>query len=179
MLTLLLPAVDRMAGRLQAEFDLTGTVGDPGIDGHIALSDGVVTNLASGFSLNDLQLSGAVNADRQTRLTGQFRAVDGVGTLTGMLDLRTLYDPHATLEIGGENLVLFDTPTLKLTATPDMRLGWRKGAVEIAGTLAIPRGRLEPKVIPTRPVGESADAEIVAYAVAPGDDVRDNVRMMR
>jgi translocation and assembly module TamB len=162
VLTLLLPAVDRMAGRLQAEFDLTGTVGDPGIDGHIALSDGVVTNLASGFSLNDLQLSGAVDADRQTRLTGQFRAVDGVGTLAAVLDLRTLYDPHVTLEIGGENLVLFDTPTLKLTATPDMRLGWRNGTVEIAGTLAIPQGRLEPKVIPMKSVGESADAEIVA-----------------
>ena len=162
VLTLLLPAVDRMAGSLEAEFDLTGTVGDPGLDGQVALTDGAVTNLASGFRLNDLQLSGEVDPDRQTRLTGSFRAVDGVGKLTAVLDLRTLYDPVVTLEVGGEDLVLFDTPTLELTATPDLRLGWRNGAVEIGGALTIPQGLVEPKVIPVRPVGVSEDVEIVA-----------------
>lgn len=162
VVTLLIPAVDRMAGSLEAEFDLTGTVADPGLDGHVALTDGAVTNLASGFRLSDLQLSGAVDPDRQTRLTGSFRAVDGVGQLAAVLDLRTLYDPRVTLEIGGENLVLFDTPTLKLTATPDMRLGWQDGVVEIGGALAIPQAHVAPAVIPVRPVGESEDVEIVA-----------------
>ena len=162
VLTLLIPAVDRMAGSLEAEFDLAGTVGDPGLNGHVALRDGALSNLASGFRLSDVQLSGAVDADRQTRLTGQFRAVDGVGRLVAVLDLRDLYDPSVTLEIDGENLVLFDTASLKLTANPDMRVGWRDGTVEIGGALAIPKGLIAPKVIPMKPVGESADAEIVA-----------------
>ena len=165
VMTLLIPAVDRMAGRLQAEFELTGTVADPGFNGHLALSDGEVTNLASGFRLSELQLSGAVNADRQTRLDGQFRAVDGVGRLTALVDLTALYDPRVSLAIGGENLVLFDTEKFKLTATPDMQLDWRAGVVEIGGALAIPRAVVAPDVIPMQPVVESEDAEIVAGAL--------------
>ncbi|MEJ2401436.1 MAG: translocation/assembly module TamB domain-containing protein [Xanthomonadales bacterium] len=162
VLTLVIPAVDHMAGRLQAEFELTGTLGDPGLDGHVALQDGALSNLASGFQVSDLQLSGAVDADRQTRLVGEFRAVDGVGRLAADLDLTSLYDPRVTLEIDGEDLVLFDTATLKLTATPDLRLAWRAGAVEIGGVLAIPRGLVAPNVIPVKPVGESEDVTIVA-----------------
>ena len=107
-------------------------------------------------------MSGAVSADRRTWLTGQFRAVDGVGQLDAMLDLTDLSEPRVTLEIGGENLVLFDTPTLQVTATPDLRLDWRAGRIEIDGTVSVPKGLVAPNVIPARTYGVSEDAVIVA-----------------
>jgi len=162
VLTLLIPAIDRMSGRLKADLSLAGTVGDPGLEGTIELADGALENLASGFRLSDLQLSGAVSADRRTWLTGQFRAVDGVGQLDALLDLTDLSEPRVTLEIGGENLVLFDTPTLQVTATPDLRLDWRAGRIEIDGTVSVPKGLVAPNVIPARTYGVSEDAVIVA-----------------
>ena len=162
--SIFLPLADEMAGRFNSELQLSGTAGNPHFSGFLSLDEGRIVNMASGLTLSEIQLSGNVTGNDETRLFGSFRAAEGHGELEANLDFSDLLSPRVSLGVSGENLTLLKSKKLTVVADPDIHLAWQNNALEIDGRLVIPRAKVAPDVIPVTRATESRDLEIVAGA---------------
>jgi autotransporter translocation and assembly factor TamB len=118
-----MPSIRDVAGRLNADFGLTGSWDRPELTGRIAVRDGAVTLPALGVrydKLNgDLVLSG--DTVRVTELT--LRSGDGSADLTGFVRWEQLREPIFNLDITGRDFRTIDVRDfLTLTASGDLEL---------------------------------------------------------
>jgi translocation and assembly module TamB len=164
VLSIFLPLADEIAGRFNSELQLSGTAGNPHFSGFVSLDEGKLVNMASGLAFSEIQLSGTVAGNDETRLFGSFRATEGHGELEAVLDFSESLSPRASLGISGENLTVLKSKNLTVIADPDIRLAWQNNALEIDGRLVIPRAKIAPDVIPLTQATESPDLVIVAGA---------------
>jgi len=165
----LLPFFDRVAGRFNARLDASGDALHPILSGHISIEDGLIQHDASGLKLHDIQLAGHLLGGRKSQLSGSFKAREGSGELLADVDLSNVLSPRFEMTLTGNHLTLFDSPELLLVVEPDLKLGWRDSAIEINGSILIPRARIAPKKIPASTESESTDLVIVAGKI-PGSD---------
>jgi translocation and assembly module TamB len=161
-LTGLLPMVDQVAGSLKADLDVGGTLAQPRITGLLNLENGTLANRANGLTLEDIALSGSLVGNREARLTGAFRAEEGIGRLEARVDLRNIRDPGLEISVSGEQLKLFDARDLMVVIDPDFSLALQGGAVTVDGELHVPSALLAPAVIPRQAFGESPDLLVIA-----------------
>lgn len=161
-LAVFIPIADDIRGRLQVNLDMLGTLGRPFLQGRLAVSEGYLRHAASGLTFSGIRLSGQADGSGRTSLEGSFSTLNGDGYLEGLVDLDDFYSPSVQLDIGGENLLLFDGPELRLVTDPDIRLAWYEGVLHVDGRIVVPSARLSPSVLPAPPVMESPDVEIVA-----------------
>ena len=172
VLAVVFPWVDQLGGRLNMDFDLSGTAGGPRIEGRLDLVDGSLMHSASGMRISEVQLAGQLEGNRKTRLTGSFRAVEGKGRLDGLVDLNDVLSPAVMIHVSGEALKLFDSKDLQLVAQPDFQVSWDEGGIRLDGRIDVPSALLAPAMIPVAPVVESPDLQIVAGDI-PGEEERE------
>lgn len=171
VLAMFLPIADELRGRLDADLLLSGTLEQPNLRGRLDLVDGMIRHAASGMVLSDIQVSGQVDGRSAISLSGQFRAVEGLGHLEGLADISDLLAPSVQMDLSGQGLKLFDTDDLQLVVDPDIRLAWYEGALHIDGQLTVPRALIAPSVLPATPVVESPDVEIVSGELPEAETV--------
>lgn len=162
ILSVFLPMVNEIGGRLDADLFVAGTALKPEFSGHLDLADGLLLHSASGLRISDVKLAGKLDPKRQTRLDGSFRAAEGQGRLEAIIDLVDILSPRVELGITGSDLKLFDAENLMVVAEPDIQIAWQAGEISIGGSLAVPQALLAPTVIPTATVNESPDLVITA-----------------
>ncbi|MEE8338993.1 MAG: translocation/assembly module TamB domain-containing protein [Xanthomonadales bacterium] len=165
----LLPFFDRVAGKFDAQLDASGDVLHPILSGHISIENGMIQHDKSGLNLHDIQLAGRLLGGRKSHLSGSFKAHKGSGELQADIDLSDVLSPRFEMTLTGDQLTLFDSPELLLLVEPDIKLGWSDNAIEINGSILIPRARIAPKTIPAGSESESTDLVIVAGEI-PGSD---------
>ncbi|MBT8056374.1 MAG: translocation/assembly module TamB domain-containing protein [Gammaproteobacteria bacterium] len=162
VLGVFIPLVDEVAGSLQLDLDISGTVDQPYFNGRIDLRDGLFRHTASGLVLSDIQLNGQIRDEKKTELTGRFNAVQGEGRLAATVDLTDPLSPGLELSVYGQGLKIFDAEDLVMTVDPDISMAWRDGALHLDGRLAVPEAVMAPSIIPSPAVAESEDVQIVA-----------------
>lgn len=187
-LPLFVPEIDRSAGKLDAQLQLGGTLGQPQFNGEFRIADGEFELYRTNLALSDVNLGGQVangelrfSGSGQTRegpleLTGNFSWPEGV--MTGNMSLK------------GERLLLADTPEYRVLASPDLILNAGTEGFEVTGELQIPEARISPRDLSTT-VTTSPDERVVGIdeeetgpstaerfksrvTVILGDDVRVN-----
>jgi len=137
----LVPELDRLGGRLDGEFRLSGPLASPDFDGRLAISEGRFFNAPLGTRVE--QLSMTLEADQAGgRIDGSFVAGEGRAELRGDLDLDAPGGWRGNLSLDGDDLRLFDVDWLELTASPDISLGLQAELLEINGGVDIDRARL-------------------------------------
>jgi len=158
VLPLLVPEIDRAAGRLDGNIKLGGSLGQPTFNGDFQVRDGLLelyrTNLkitaltADGSFTGDLLKFTATGATAKgaMNLDGSFSWPDGV--MTGSMRMR------------GEQLLVADTPELRVLASPDLVLRAGANGYEVEGEVKIPSARISPREITTS-VSTSPDERIV------------------
>lgn len=162
LLSIVLPMADQVSGSLKADLVMSGTLGQPYFSGRFDLRDGLLANRASGLRLEDIELSGNLVGNGETRLTGGFRAAEGVGELQALIDLRNIHEPQFELGVSGEQLMLFDSEDLKIVIDTDFNVALQPGSVTIDGAVHVPSALIAPAVIPEQTVSESTDLVITA-----------------
>jgi translocation and assembly module TamB len=165
VLALLVPEIDRAAGRLAGNVVLGGTLGQPSFDGDFSLRDGVIEFYRTNLKITALQADGRFQGDDlRFTATGETAkgklAIDGnfawpEGVMTGAMNLR------------GDRLLVADTPELRLLASPDLVLRAGADGYVVEGEVVIPNARISPRELTTS-VGTSPDERIVGL-----DDVED------
>jgi translocation and assembly module TamB len=160
----ILPYVDEASGQIDAEIEVMGQLGTPRFGGNILLIDAAFEHLASGLRLSEVNLDGQVYQDRRAEFRGSFKAGEGSGELFASAELSDMLSPRLSLGIQGEKLQVVDVPDLKITADPDLRLGWHQKTLTIDGSLFIPSALIAPKNLQAPVATESPDLVIIAGA---------------
>jgi translocation and assembly module TamB len=158
---LLVPEIDRAAGRLEGQVTLGGTLGQPEFDGDFHLRDGRVDLYRTNLVVSALQLDGTFRGDElkftadgrtaqgKLNVDGQFSWPEGV--MTGSMRLR------------GEELLVADTPEYRVIASPDIVLLAGTDGYRVEGEVVVPTARISPRELTTS-VGTSPDERIVGVA---------------
>ncbi len=158
VLPLLVPEIDRAAGRLDGNILIGGTVGQPTFNGDFQVRDGVLELYRTNLKITALQADGSFDGDvlkfdargdtAKGKLTidGNFRWPEGV--MTGSMRLR------------GDQLLVSDTPELRLLASPDIVLHAGADGYHAEGEVKIPNARISPRELTTS-VSTSPDERIV------------------
>ncbi|MGB7737770.1 MAG: translocation/assembly module TamB domain-containing protein [Steroidobacteraceae bacterium] len=158
VLPLLVPEIDRAAGRLDGNVMLGGTIGQPTFDGDFHVRDGVLELYRTNLKITALQADGSFNGDDlKFAATGQ----SGKGKLT--IDGNFTWPEGVmtgTMRLRGDQLLVSDTPELRVLASPDIVLHAGTNGYQVEGEVKIPNARISPREITTS-VSTSPDERIV------------------
>jgi translocation and assembly module TamB len=161
-LAVLVPEIDRSSGRLDARVELGGTLGSPRFDGELHLADGEIAMYRSNLRLTDLRFDGRFKGD-QLVFDGSGRTPRGGLEFNGRFawpeDVMT-----GEMRLTGERLLVSDTPSFRILASPDLTLRAGPEGYEVTGEIQVPLARIRPRDLSTT-VRTSVDERIVGLEV--------------
>ncbi|MBM5812089.1 MAG: hypothetical protein FJ191_09015 [Gammaproteobacteria bacterium] len=142
LLPLIVPDIDRAAGRVTLDLAVGGRLGAPELAGEMRLTDGALDFYQANLRLRDV---GAVLMLRDDRLMLNASALAGAGRLQADGELgwheRRL---AGHLALRGEELLLIDLPEARVLAAPDLRFDFTDRRVEVSGSVTVSEARLRP-----------------------------------
>jgi translocation and assembly module TamB len=157
-LTLYLPAIDRAAGRFDADLSFEGTVGEPRASGVVKLSNGEVDLYQLNLALRELDMEARIVSNN---LEFSSKAKAGSGTLasSGKIEWRDNL-PYGEIDLDGQNLRVVDVPEARIDASPDLNFRIAGREILVKGEVKIPLARIAPADL-TNAVLPSADERLV------------------
>lgn len=164
ILPVLIPEVGRAEGQLDAGLDLTGELGNPGLDGDIRIENGVLGLPDLGIVMEQLfvRLQGSPEA---VRLALDAESDGGSLEARGEVD-RIEEGWRGELRIQGDHFRAARLPEAEVYISPDLRLAVDGRRIDVTGELGIPRARIRPREM--RAVIQPSPDEILV------GDLRDN-----
>lgn len=133
--------VDRVAGQLNANLTVAGTLAAPEFNGELHLSNAEVDAYQVNLALRELNFDARLDGP-VLQLAGSVRAgADGRGRLTGQLNWRDSL-PYGQLHLTGDNLRVINLPEARVQASPDVTMKVEGHRIDITGTVTLPYGRL-------------------------------------
>jgi translocation and assembly module TamB len=183
VLPLLVPEIDRAAGMLEADIQLSGVPARPAISGHIALSNGELDSYRVNLALRELQAQ-AVLEDNAVEFDATSRVGDGQLRANGRMQWEQR-EPRGWLRLSGKDLLVADLSEYRVVASPDLSFALDGRKIDVSGQVLIPSARIQPADL-SGAVRASDDARLIgedterrsAFTVAStirtiiGDDVR-------
>ncbi len=131
----LLSDIDLRQGRLHTQLQLNGPIGSPQLTGDASASE-----LVWALPALNIEQSGQVQvvfAGDSAQLSGEVRAGTGRAELNGQLGLGATRS--LDVRVNGQALLLADSDDLTVAASPDLRIVWNDGALDVSGEIAIDR----------------------------------------
>ncbi|MGE0580705.1 MAG: translocation/assembly module TamB domain-containing protein [Steroidobacteraceae bacterium] len=161
-LAVLVDSIDRSAGKLTADVQLSGTLGAPRLAGSLALRDGEFDFYQVNLPLRAVTLD-ARFVENTLALDGSLNAGDGKAKAAGRLSWRAGL-PYGVITLQGENLRVANVPEARVFASPDLAFNIEGRHIGVSGTVVVPNARLDPADL-TGAVFASADERIVGERV--------------
>lgn len=170
LLNLYVPEIDRSAGDLSMDFDFSGTVGAPLVNGVLRLERGELDFYQINLALRDIDAEARL-IDNRISLQSSARA--GKGSIRADADLEWRGSlPFGSLRIQGADIPIIDLPEARITATPNLEFKVTGRDLLATGTVLVPSARLTPVDL-TGAVSTSTDEIIVgAEPVDPASSFR-------
>lgn len=156
----LAPDIERIAGRLQGQMQISGSLARPVLLGRLALLNGSARLLTPGLDITELSL--AIVGQRDGGLNYNLDAKSGGGTLrlAGTADL-TGAEPRAEIQINGQDFQAFNTEDAQVFISPALQISLAGAAISVTGEVRVPRANITPHKIPPSAVTVSEDQVIV------------------
>ncbi len=186
------PALDDIGGHFESDIQMGGNLLDPDFSGGFKFSNGFVQYIPLGVKLEEIEFEGQVEKRDRGQLKGQFRAGEGIGTISGDFLFEDFDNLKMNLAFSGDRLLLVNTDTVKFNTETDLRFNLSPNRMDINGRINVPSARLTPAnllldkvtdsedlVIESRDTGEQPEAKKAGAGnlvfgqleVAFGDDV--------
>ncbi|SDX07795.1 translocation/assembly module TamB domain-containing protein [Marinobacter mobilis] len=158
----LMADLEVLEGTIGGSGRLSGPLLRPDITGELYLTHGRLLDPRIPIPMEEIEL--------QLGLNGQTAEIDGhwkshersSGQLRGSFDWRET--PLLELAVTGQRLPFSYEPYASVELDPDLILQYRGGALTVKGTLAVPRGQIAIKELPSQAVTVSSDEVIVGAA---------------
>jgi translocation and assembly module TamB len=163
-LTLYLPAIDRAAGRFDANLTLEGTLGQPRASGVVRLANAEVDLYQMNLALRALELEARILSNN-LEFSTTARAGEGTLSSSGKIEWRDSL-PYGEIRLDGENLRVVDVPEARIDASPDLDFRISGRDILVKGEVKIPLARIAPADL-TNAVLPSADERLVG----PTDEI--------
>lgn len=136
------PDIVRPTGLIEGHVSLRGTRGTPSLGGDAKLSNFKAEFPALGLTFDQGSGSFTAQPDGSAKITAQ--ANSGKGTLYVDGGLSWFGDAQPLqLHIHGENVLLSNTPELRIVANPNLDFTLAKAAMQLRGTVHVPEADLD------------------------------------
>ncbi len=106
----------------------------------VNIANALVTRTGTSISDTTVNVSGNTGSPQLT-LSGEGKVGDGDFTLSGEFNLKDL---TGTLDLKGTDLVVMDSPRIRITATPNLKLNLTKDIIALNGEVKIPEANITP-----------------------------------
>ncbi len=158
LLPLVVPDIDKIEGKLQADLALSGTLGVPIVGGILRLDDGLLDLYRTNLRLRETAARIDL-LDHGLKLESSGKAGDGSFNATGTLTWQGR-DLRGQLQFSGERLLLADIPEVRIEASPNLTFDVDGEDIAVTGTVTVPSARIEPQTL-VGAVTTSADEHVV------------------
>ncbi|WP_263262018.1 translocation/assembly module TamB domain-containing protein [Pseudomonas sp. RIT-PI-S] len=155
----LIEQAERVAGHLQGNGQLGGTLLDPRVDGAFSLTGGSVSAPDLPLSVEDLSLQARMNGSH-LQLDGGWRSgAQGQGKVSGYLDWAGPL--KLDLAVVATQLPVAVQPYAQVEAGADLHLTLIEQQLALSGQVTVPRGSITVRQLPPSTVKVSSDAIVV------------------
>lgn len=165
----LTPEMEEMQGTLLVDLQLAGVIGEPDIDGRVALSVPRVSLPQAGVILLDTVAEVFPDGTQGARVAVRTRAGEGNIAIDGDLSWPE-GQPQAELTIKGSDAQVADLPDARVWISPDMRIVMTDNQLQVSGRVDVPRADITPRGGSDSGQGPTADQIIVRDGEVIGGD---------
>ncbi|HEX7338416.1 MAG TPA: translocation/assembly module TamB domain-containing protein [Rhodanobacteraceae bacterium] len=139
-------ALANLKGRLDAKFNVGGTLADPAINGQAHIEQFAAEVPAVGLKLHDGDIAVATTTTHQLSVNGKIGSGTGTLAITGVVGL----DDNAgtQVRIRGDKVLAADIPAAKVTVSPDLTIDYGAKGLAIGGSVSIDDARVELEKLP-------------------------------
>lgn len=161
-----LPMVEHLAGKLNGNGQLSGTLMAPSVNGSVALTGGEISGAELPTSFKDLNVQ-ALIAGENIQLQGGWKSGDvGQGSLSGQINWQQAL--LVDLQLRGTRLPVAVEPYAKLEVAPDLKIAVKDEKLSIGGKVLVPKGAITIRELPPSTVKLSEDAVIIGHQTEEG-----------
>jgi translocation and assembly module TamB len=162
---LLVPAVSKIDGNIDADFTIAGRLGQPLLQGGALIAVPLLELEQLGLQFSDTQIDLGV-ANNALLLDGHINS-DGRIDLQGKLALDAEKDWPFEMHVTGKNFVVTDLPNIRVLADPDLHIHSSSAGLALTGSLHIPKADIRIRELPAGARTASSDV-IVLDREQPG-----------
>ena len=174
------PEIDSLAGRLDLDVRMAGTVGDPTWTGGLHVRDGAMRLPLLGALYREIRLDAVGTPDGDIRVDCRAASGAGEATLAGTTPVRSSSERPGRLEIRGRNFELMNTAEMHAVIDPEIDVTLIADTIDLTGTVTVPLARMQLTEIPEFAVPPSDDVVFVgeSTAVAATRPIRAEVELV-
>ncbi len=142
-LPVIVPSVDRFAGKVAGQAHIGGTLGAPLLEGSAHLTGGEIDVYRTNLLLRAIDATLSIGGD-SLALVSSAETRGGTASANGQL---TWHDraPSGRLEFKGENLLVANLPEARVVASPQLLFTVAKDRIAVSGDVKVPSARLAPR----------------------------------
>lgn len=163
LIHLYVPEIDRAAGHIHADLELSGTLGAPLVNGALRFDDGELDLYQVNLALRRISAEARMT-DNALQFLAAAAAGDGHLDASGTLAWRNRL-PYGELRLTGHDLKLVDVPEARIHASPELVFKVDGRELHASGTVTVPYAKIAPADL-TGAVLASADERRVGDAPA-------------
>ncbi len=159
MLTVFVPDIKKIDGKIHAALQLNGTLGDPKITGQAVVDAPSVVIPRGGLELKDTKFTVSGKGGDQLSISGQFRSGQGSLLLNGKVLLDAQKGWPTQIDLKGENFQLANLPEAQVLITPDLKLEASQELIRLRGKLFVPVALISVNDLP--PDSQSISGDVI------------------
>jgi len=157
LIPVFLKQVNKTSGLVAARINIDGTLAETAITGDMTLHEGTADIPDLGLKLRDINVNLKGDERGTYTIEGRLSSGSAPAAIHGTIGLHKKKAPSVVLRIQGENFEAVKIPGTWLIVSPDIDLRIKDKTINFAGSLKIPKARLEPQdmseaVLPSKDV---------------------------
>jgi len=164
LFTALVPQLLQPRGRLQLQAELGGSLDAPEVRGEARLEQGRAGLASLGITLEDMRASARSVDGRRIAIQAEARSGPGTLNVDGHIDIGADIPWRAQLQLRGKDFEALHLPEYTLIGSPDLQLRAQPGALELDGTVQVPRASIAPR---TLRAGARRSPDVVVLGAGP------------
>lgn len=157
----LLPQVDNLEGQVNLALVLSGTAGQPEVNGNITLEGLGAEIPLAGIALREGEIRLGLDDSGQWQLHGEVSSGEGSLLLDGSGLISTEHGAAGEVHLAGNDFTLANRPDARVVVSPDLRLALTHERLQLRGDLAVTDGKITLNTLPEQAVGVSPDERLV------------------
>lgn len=159
------PSFERLTGNGLVAGKISGTLNQPKFVGDIEAQDAGLAITGVPMKFSNINLLAHIDGSR-ANLDGQFKAGEGTGNITGLIDWQKQLQAHIKLQ--GKNLSVSQPPTLAAQINPTFDVVVRPSQryVNIVGAIDVPRAIIQMPEQSANVVNKSPDVNVIDRRLA-------------
>lgn len=156
-----MPKIRGLKGRLQADFEVQGTVGAPVLPGRFTLSEGALQMPEFGVALQAIEVTAVGDAAGGFELDGSAQAGEGTLSISGRTPAIPTSGNPLTAKLESRNALLMNSPEMTVIMDSDLDVRATRDTVWVTGEITIPKANLELLETPPAAVAPSNDVILI------------------